>query len=401
MAFDTQVCIVGAGPAGAFLALCLASRGVRVTLLERAVGGKREFRGETLSPAVLALLDRYGLSARLREHRPLEVRGMEMWDAGRRIFHADYEKLESPYKFPVDLPQPLVIDALIAAARLYPNFEFRPGVAYRELIVEGGTVRGARIEAREGKAVSDLRANLVVAADGRYSAVLRDAGLPVERFPADRDFLWFKTPIPPGFGNVVRLKLQKDSHVAVLPTFPDLLRVGMNIPKGGFARYRAQGIESFRAAVAALEPALEPYLAEHVQSFSDLTVLDIFTSIVPQWSRDGLVLVGDAAHTMSPVLGQGVNLAMQDAVVLAGPVFRQLQAHPDETVPRSALLGYEKARQKRVRFVRKFQLAQEEALMRGSLLGVTARQLKMSVLDRLPLKYRFLTHLMCEVPADG
>jgi 2-polyprenyl-6-methoxyphenol hydroxylase-like FAD-dependent oxidoreductase len=239
-----------------------------------------------------------------------------------------------------------------------------------------------------------VRARLVVGADGRYSRVRKASMLEATVTPMERDFLWFKFPSPPDWGREAQLVVKQDRHLVILPTFPDLLRVGYNLPKGGFGKIRKRGIEAFRADIVELDSRLAPLVEAHIGGWHDTSFLEIMTVEMPQWARDGLILIGDAAHTASPILGQGVNLAIQDAVYLAPIVSATLARTADDVVRAGEVADFVRKRRDHKSMVTRFQNAQEANLARKSPLGTLLRRVRLKALDLSPMKYRLLDRVM-------
>jgi 2-polyprenyl-6-methoxyphenol hydroxylase-like FAD-dependent oxidoreductase len=233
----------------------------------------------------------------------------------------------------------------------------------------------------------------VGAADGRYSKTRELSGLPFVKEPLDRDVVWLRVPRPDGWERgSYRIRLHGARHALLIPTYPDDIRVGFNIPKGGLRELRKGGIGALHARLDELAPELAKTVREHVTGWSGTTVLDIFTVATPQWSRPGLVLIGDAAHTLTPILGQGVNHALIDGHTLAALLDRPLRAaglRRAELI-RTATLRFQADREAAVRVSRGLQLRQERAFTFGNPLAVTAR----STLYRALGASRFLQQRM-------
>ncbi|MGI3203470.1 FAD-dependent monooxygenase [Streptomyces sp. GLT-R25] len=168
-----------------------------------------------------------------------------------------------------------------------------------------GTVTGVRVRTAEGE--REIRATLTVAADGRFSKVREMSSLAYRTVPLERDVIWLKLPFPYGDWDdrTYRVRIRGDQHGLFIPTRPDSVRVGFNIPKGGLKEMRAQGLPRLYERLDALAPELSGAVREQVRSWSDTSMLDIFTTVVPRWSAPGIVLVGDAAHTLTPILWAG------------------------------------------------------------------------------------------------
>ncbi len=388
---STDVLIIGGGPAGALLGALLARRGVRVVLAEKELEQARSFRGETIAARSVATLNQLGFGPALDAHGYLSLTGITLRENGRRIIHADYRKFPVG-AVPIDLPQPALIKIFLDAARAQPSFSLRGGAAFLRLIEEAGVVCGAVLKSKDGS-LTTVRARLVVGADGRFSKVRKASELPVTITPMERDFLWFKVPRPEGWGQDAQLVVRGNKHLVILPTFPDLLRVGYNLPKHGFTEIRRLGFEAFIAGIVDLDPRLAPLITEHVRSWDDTSFLEIFTAEMVEWSRDGLVLIGDAAHTSTPILGQGVNLAIQDAVYLAPVVARRLARHRDP-IAAIELADFVAQRRAHKDMVTRFQRLQENSLAQHAPWKTLLRRARLKLLDLLPFKYRLLDKVL-------
>lgn len=391
-AIETDVLIIGGGPAGALLVCLLARLGQRVVLAERELNAERSFRGETIAARSVVTLRELGFEPALSQHGYVELTGISFWEKGRRIVHADYRNFPIG-ALPIDIPQPALIDAFFNSARAFPRCDIMKGANFVSLIEEDGVVRGAILKTRDGETI-EARARLVVGADGRFSRVRKASLLEATITPMERDFLWFKFPRPSDWGNDAQLVVDRDRHLVILPTFPDLLRVGYNLPKRGFEEIRKRGIEAFRADIAELDPRLAPLVEAHINGWQDTSFLEIFTAELRDWARDGLILIGDAAHTATPILGQGVNLAIQDAVYLAPTIAAALSRTASDVLPAAEFAEFVAKRRAHKAMVTKFQRAQEASLAKNSPVGTLLRRARLKALDLFPLKYRLLDRVM-------
>lgn len=311
----SDVCVVGAGPAGLVLAIELGRAGKSVVVVESTMEFERHFRGESIVPDAVWMLRQMGILQKIEAQGAKRSRRFEMFENGKRLVNVDFAEFDKIEKYPMEIPQVMLLGALLEECAQEPSVTVLRGHELDELVRRDGRVRGVTTTSAAGG--QHIDAALVVGSDGRYSTVRAQAGIPFHKEPLARDVIWFRVPCPAAWDlDVYRVMMERDRHVVVLPTHPDMLRVGLNVPKGGAARMRADGIEVLHDRVDAIDRDLGAVVRSHVRDWSDTVVLDIFTTRVPQWHRDGVVLIGDAAHTLSPVLGHGVNHAMQDGRLL-------------------------------------------------------------------------------------
>jgi 2-polyprenyl-6-methoxyphenol hydroxylase-like FAD-dependent oxidoreductase len=383
---STDVLIVGGGPAGALLGCLLARRGIDTVVVEKQARLDREFRGETIAAPSVLTLRQLGFGPALEAHGYLRTEGITMRMEGRQVFTVDYRRFPIG-EVPIDIPQPALIQMFIDAAAARPHFRYNFSTSFVRLMEEDGAVLGAWVR-RPDEAPTQVRAQLVVGADGRFSKVRRAAGLPHDVQPTARDFLSFKLPRPPDWGLQAELVVDHDRHLVILPTFPDFLRVGHNLPKRGLSELRAAGFDAFKASIGELYPRLAPLVDAHLHSWDDTSFLEIFTAETQRWARDGLVLIGDASHTCTPILGQGVNLAIQDAVSLAPVIANALAGGTHPVITADELSAFVESRRQHKVSVTEFQRMQEAALAQRSPLAVRLRRARFRTLNALPIKYR-------------
>ncbi|AWN21976.1 monooxygenase [Deinococcus irradiatisoli] len=318
-----SACIVGGGPAGMVLALLFARRGLGVTVLEAARDFDRAFRGDTLHPATLELMEDLGLVERLLKLDHTRAHCARFISPQRTQVVADFSKLTSKYPYLAVMAQTRFLTFLLEELARFPHARVEFGARVEGLIEEGGAVRGVRY--RQGEAVHELRAALTIGADGRHSKVRAASQLPLTRLSPGQDVLWFALPrCASDPGQSIDLYLG-GPHCLVTTNHGERWQIGYSIDKGSYARHRALGVAPVQEAVR----ATIPWLANRVHLLSEwrqLNLLSVEVSRLRRWFRPGLLLIGDAAHPISPIGGLGINMAIQDAVAcancLSGPLLR-------------------------------------------------------------------------------
>jgi 2-polyprenyl-6-methoxyphenol hydroxylase-like FAD-dependent oxidoreductase len=320
---DTTCAIVGGGPAGVVLALLLARAGVNVTLLEKHGDFLRDFRGDTVHPTTLRLLDELGLWERFAALPYSEVRNATVDFNGRPVTFVDFGRLRQPHPFIAMVPQWDLLNLLTEVAQLEPTFTLRMRSEVTGLLREGNRVVGVRYQGPDGP--GELRAELTVGCDGRWSTVRQAAGLTPHEYPVSFDVWWFRVPYDGTAEFSVLPRIGRAKGVIPIPR-PGYFQVAYLGPKGTDARLRARGIDAFRRDVAELIPEAAGSV-DALTSMDDVKHLDVRLSRLRRWHADGLLCIGDAAHAMSPVGGVGINLAVQDAVAAATLLAEPLRRH--------------------------------------------------------------------------
>ncbi|AOR36561.1 hypothetical protein BFF78_40790 [Streptomyces fodineus] len=313
---QTTCCVVGGGPAGMVLALLLARAGVDVTVLEKHGDFLRDFRGDTVHPSTLALLDDLGLAERFARLPQRRVRTVQLpVGPGRStVTVGDLSVLPGPYNYIAMVPQWDLLDLLADEAGGEPSFHLRMKTEATSFLVESGRVRGVRYRTSDGR-TGELRALLTVACDGRGSLARSRPELGLHGYACPMDAWWFRLPRRDGDPQGL-VGAAGDRFLTAMIDRGDYWQCAGLIPKGTDAQRRAAGLDRFLAEFT----AAAPWMADRVhalRSWDDVKLLDVRLDRLRRWHRPGLLCIGDAAHAMSPVFGIGINLAVQDAVAAA------------------------------------------------------------------------------------
>lgn len=320
----TTCAIVGGGPAGMVAGLLLARAGIDVTVLEKHGDFLRDFRGDTVHPTTLRLIDELGLWPQFAAlpHSRLAQATIDV-SPGHRVTMVDFGRLRQPHPYIAMVPQWDLLNLLAEAGRAEPTFTLRMSTEATGLVRDAGRVAGVRYRDADGE--GELRADLTIACDGRGSLIRRDARLPLREFPVSFDVWWFRLPRPADDSIYTLVpRISPGKAMIVIPR-EGYLQIALLIPKGSDAQQRARGLDAFRADVLALLPEAGDTV-EAIISLDDVKTLDVKLNRLRRWHIDGLLCIGDAAHAMSPAGGVGINVAIQDGVaaarLLAAPLRR-------------------------------------------------------------------------------
>jgi len=379
------------------LSLLLVRRGVPTTLLEMHHDFDREFRGDTVHPSTLEILNQLGLAERVHSLPSSRISGPTLLTTRGPFTPFDLGRLKTKYPYILMVHQKDLLALLIAEAKKYPGFQLLMGANVVDLIREEGIVRGVRYQTND--CVSELRALLTVGADGRFSRVRHLAGIEPLRTSPPMDVLWFRLPHLPAdidapggaFGGFAR------GHILAGFDRKDYWQAGLLIAKGSYQSLRGQGIEGLRRLIVEIEPRL----AKHVESLTDwqqVSLLSVESSRCPRWYRPGLLLIGDAAHAMSPIGGVGINYAVQDAVVAANLLTKPLLAGRVST---DQLRAVQSKRQWQVRIIQALQTQIQRRVIATALEAREQQGLSIPWLVRAFTRIPFLRDLPPRMVALG
>ncbi|HZY55002.1 MAG TPA: FAD-dependent oxidoreductase [Reyranella sp.] len=374
-----QCCIVGGGPAGMMLGFLLARAGVTVVVLEKHGDFLRDFRGDTVHPSTLTVMHELGLLdefLKLPHHKLSRFAG---YFGDKKVEIADLTHLQVPAPYIAMMPQWDFLDFLASHGRALPGFTLLMRAEGRGLIEEGGRTVGVRatVDGRN----EEIRADLVVGADGRHSTVREAMGLKVLDIGAPMDVLWFRLSRKPDESGEVMGRFDAGSALVTLDR-GDYWQCAYLIPKGAAERVRADGVDTLRATIARLVPAFADRLQE-LRTMDDLKLLTVGVDRLEKWWKPGVLCIGDAAHTMSPVGGVGINIAIQDAVAAANMLVAPLR---EGRVGDADLAALQARRLFPARATQAMQVFLQDRIIAPSLVG------------KGPLKVPFVVRLMQWLP---
>jgi 2-polyprenyl-6-methoxyphenol hydroxylase-like FAD-dependent oxidoreductase len=332
---------------------------VPVTLLEAHKDFDREFRGDTVHPSTLEILDQLGLAEKVHQFPHTKVYGPTFETENGPFQPFDLRRLKTKFPYILMVHQSKFLELLTAEAAKYPQFRLLMGANAYDLIRENGAVRGVRYQTSESEGA--VRALLTVGADGRHSRLRHLAGIEPVKTAPPMDVLWFRLPKLEGDAKSPTGLMGRfgAGRILVVLDRDDHWQVALVFPKGQYPEVKAAGLDTMRRVIVELEPGF----GEHVktlQEWRQLSLLSVESSRCPRWHEPGLLLIGDAAHVMSPVGGVGINYAIQDAVVAANVLVKPLL---EGRVEEQHLAAVQRQREFPTRFIQRFQAVMQSRVL--------------------------------------
>ncbi|RHW38394.1 FAD-binding protein [Lysinibacillus yapensis] len=314
MNLKTDVCIVGAGPGGALLSYLLAKQGISVILLERHGEIAKEFRGEHLNEEGEAILKEYGLFDKVEQLGLLRMETLEYWEDGK-LFKTIYPDPKVGH-LGIHVPQSHLLQVILGEAKKYSHFTLMTNTRVVDLLKDDSSCFYGVRASHKGKEFT-IESNLVIGADGRYSTVRKKAGIDVTVRKHGYDLLWARIPAPLNWEPSIKMALIDGMQLSLFTQAKGYIQIGWNIPENSFPELRKQPFTPFIDKLIKAFPQLKETVESHIQSWQDFVLLDVHSNFTDCWGKAGVVLIGDAVHTMTPTGAFGLNSAMKDAEEMA------------------------------------------------------------------------------------
>lgn len=382
----TRCCVVGGGPAGMMLSYLLARARVPVVVLEKHADFLRDFRGDTVHPSTLEVLDEIGLLPKFERLPQRQVDHLSLHISGRVQQVIDFRGLK-PFPYLSLVPQWDFLDLLAGEARRYPSFDLRMRHEAVGLIEEEGRVIGVRVRSPQGEAA--IRADLVIGCDGWHSTVRAATGLRTLDYGAPMDVLWFRLPRqagdPPDTFGIIGA-----GHMMVLLNRTDYWQAAYLVPKGSADALRMQPIGELRDSIAKLAPFLADRTGAAPESWHEVKTLEVRIDRLERWYQPGLLVIGDAAHAMSPIGGVGINLAIQDAVAAANALVPVLLA--ERPLDETPLRAIQARRLPPTKLIQAVQLQLQKRVISRAL-AQSGRPPRVPAILRWLLRFRAVRHI--------
>lgn len=354
-----DVCIVGAGPGGALLGYLLAKQNISTIVLERHGEMSKEFRGEHLNAEGEQVLRTHSLFDKVEEAGILLMQRIEYWDNGKVIKTIAPDA--SSNHVGIHVPQQHLLHVLAEESEQLEHYQLMLETRATALLQDAsGRCIGVKAK-QKGKDII-IHSSVVVGADGRYSTVRKLSGIRTDIIKHGYDLLWAKIPSPAGWEPTVRLTMAGHQQLALFTQAGGFIQIGWNIEEGSYPALRKQSFTPFVQQLIDAFPELTSTVHQHIQSWNDFVLLEVQSCRCDTWVQDGLVLMGDAAHTMSPAGAFGLNCSLKDAEILAGVLQEALRQNNTSV---EQLQNFEHARRKAVEAQQAQQRVKEASFVRN------------------------------------
>ena len=356
MNLQADVCIVGGGPAGTLLGHLLAKNGILTIIIERSAGVNRQFRGEHINAETEAILKEHHLFHKIEELGILKMKKVEYF-SGRNIVNSITPGTHEDH-VGIHVPQAHLLSAIIQESEGNQNFQLLFNTTVKELIQDEKGFYTGVMAIQNGEEIH-ISSKVTIGADGRYSTVRKLAKIPTIEMTHGYDVLWAKIPAPAGWEPTTRMVLVNGHQLALFSQTGGLIQIGWNIPEGSFPELRKGSLQPFLEPLIESFPELEESVTENLRSWKDLVCLKVQSSRSETWVEDGLILIGDAAHTMTPTGAVGINCGMKDAHILAPLLTKALI---EGNISADQLKLFEMSRKNEIKTQQIMQLKQETSI---------------------------------------
>jgi 2-polyprenyl-6-methoxyphenol hydroxylase-like FAD-dependent oxidoreductase len=368
----TDVCIVGAGPAGMLLGLLLAKQGIDVIVLEKNADFHREYRGEITQPRFVQMMKQLNLLDYIETNSHVKIPEVVVFHNDVKIMQLAFNTLIEEESYCARLTQPTLLHALLEKAKLYPNFKLLFNTKVKELLQDGEKIVGVCAQTTLGKETDEtedlvyegdlsIKAELTVAVDGRNSTMEKLANFELDLDYYVNDLLWFSFQKPDSWDyNIYHFYFQKHYNYLFLPKLDGYIQCGISLTRGEFQKIKEEGIEAFKRKIIEDMPIVRPYM-ELMTDFKPFVLLLCKMRYVKDWAKDGCLLIGDAAHCVTPWGAVGSTLAMGSAIIAADVIYKGFK---NNDLSIETLKQVQKRREKEVKMVQNLQITLEKFLTR-------------------------------------
>jgi 2-polyprenyl-6-methoxyphenol hydroxylase-like FAD-dependent oxidoreductase len=365
MNLQADVCIVGGGPGGALLAYILAKQNISTVLLERHEGIDKEFRGEHLNEEGEHILKKHGLYEQIEEYGLLLMKRIEYWDHGQMI--KEIVPDAGKHHVGIHVPQNHLLRVIFDESEPLDSYQALLGTTVTDLLVnETGRYIGVKAN-RHGEEIT-IQSSVIIGADGRYSTVRKLAKIPTTIIKHGYDLLWAKIPSPEGWEPTIKLAMVDEKQLALFTQYGGFIQIGWGIEEDSYSALRKQSFTQFTDRIRLAFPELTETVKQHITACKDFVVLKVQSCQCETWVKDGLIIMGDAAHTMSPTGAIGVNSALKDADILADVIINAVKSNKFDA---SQLKQFEHARREEVEKQQHEQLYREATFKENFVIPVT------------------------------